>query len=851
MRPPALDQFYAHHHQVARNSAAAAARATPAHKAQQLHRQQAISAVKVTELDTEARLAVRQQWVVAAACAVLALAYIHAELYTAYGPFLRMRKWGPPPAWALLVADVRWPVRLAALGAVLALCAAEWRHGAMSSALQSIFASSRRTAALLCVLGALSGAYFLLPGTLTASTDGIYYTTLAWLLRDIMAGGQLPIWTNWGDMGFPLMQFYSPLFFAALALVSSLVPNIWVAAKALLFALHVASVAAMFAFVRRLCASPLAALSAAAAFGCAYYRYHNIVFVGKLVMAPIFLLWPLQLLLVEHVLSALHSRRTAAALGLVTAAALAAHVYFGFYATLLAALYGLVRAFSLHSSAARAGRAVLLLAGWLALGVLAALFYTLPAALETGLTTQGGWYAGGYVQRVAGWPVREILAAVFTWEGGQSRWWQWGYVGNSILLLAAAGGLAAAASRRPYARGALLLLIVSLFLSIGPYTALFSSQGQFAVFVLMSACVGTGVFVAELEAGPLGARVVRWLNRLGGPPRAQAAQRMQFWVTALVALVCAVIAFDMLRHTLFINYQVPPSANASPENRAAAHAWLMARRGTGDGRVLDQTAPENGWQLPMLAGMPGFENNGDSPIMAAPFLRNLRPSGPNPWGIRAHTPAELLDEAFPLLLLANVDYVITDAPTPLAQRAGAVQTTDGAVIVPTGGGLPMLASATVRVEPPPLYFAPLANAMHIAAPTATADFLPVRAPVAPLPAAAAGTALALTVHTHVMQSQLVQLDYTLSAPAYVQLSYAYYPYLQVRVDGDAVAAFPTTFGLLGFNSPAGRHVATVVPVLSPLRQWVGMVNLGALLVLLLALLWPQARPAQAAAERFI
>ena len=29
----------------------------------------------------------------------------------------------------------------------------------------------------------------------------------------------------------------------------------------------------------------------------------------------------------------------------------------------------------------------------------------------------------------------------------------------------------------------------------------------------------------------------------------------------------AVIAFDMLRHTLFINYQVPPSANASPENR--------------------------------------------------------------------------------------------------------------------------------------------------------------------------------------------------------------------------------------------------------------------------------------------
>ena len=212
----------------------------------------------------------------------------------------------------------------------------------------------------------------------------------------------------------------------------------------MLFELHVASVAAMFAFVRRLSASPLAALCAAAAFGCAYYRYHNIVFVGKLVMAPTFLLWPLQLLLVEHVLAAQPSRRAGAALGLVTASALAAHVYFGFYASIFAALYGLVRAPTLHSSLARAARAIMRQAGWMALGVLGALFYTLPAALEIDLTTQGGWYPGGYVQRVAGWPVREIFAAVFTWEGGQSRWWQWGYVGNSILLLAVAGGLAAA-----------------------------------------------------------------------------------------------------------------------------------------------------------------------------------------------------------------------------------------------------------------------------------------------------------------------------------------------------------------------------------------------------------------------
>jgi hypothetical protein len=70
------------------------------------------------------------------------------------------------------------------------------------------------TGFILLLLGIISGAYFLLPGYMTAATDGIYYTTLAWLVKDILANAQLPMWSNWGDMGFPLMQFYNPLFFA-------------------------------------------------------------------------------------------------------------------------------------------------------------------------------------------------------------------------------------------------------------------------------------------------------------------------------------------------------------------------------------------------------------------------------------------------------------------------------------------------------------------------------------------------------------------------------------------------------------------------------------------------------------
>ena len=33
----------------------------------------------------------------------LVVAYIHAELYTVYGPFVKVRDWGVSPTWAVMV----------------------------------------------------------------------------------------------------------------------------------------------------------------------------------------------------------------------------------------------------------------------------------------------------------------------------------------------------------------------------------------------------------------------------------------------------------------------------------------------------------------------------------------------------------------------------------------------------------------------------------------------------------------------------------------------------------------------------------------------------------------------------
>lgn len=457
------------------------------------------------------------------------------------------------------------------------------------------------------------------------------------------------------------------------------------------------------------------------------------------------------------------------------------------------------------------------------MGVLASLFYTLPILLESGLTVIPWWYGNGYCALTGlNLSLGEKIASTFTFTGD----WQWGYAGRTVFALAAIGGVSALLRRKGYAAALLAVLALSLFMTWGPYACFFSAQGQYLVYAVVIATVGAGVFVAEVEHGLVGDVLSRILARL---PVLDGRIAARTW--ALAAVLC-LIAFDMLRYLLFVNYLIPPTPYGSPPNRVAAHRWLVDHRAEIRGRVLDPSQPDNGWQIPMIAGIPTFQDNGDSPVYSAAFLRNLRPLGPNPGGIAPYSMEELFGPAKDLLLIANVDWAIADRPTPLQSLSGAVLVDENAVLLPTGGGLPMIASRSVRVMPQPQRFADLASEMHLERDQATAAFLPVQSAAAPLPGALpSGGRLAVTVYEHKVESQYVRLRYALTEPAYLQLSYGYYPYLRVTIDGQQTTTFPTTFGLIGLTSPAGRHTIEVVPVLSPLRRVVGVVNVGALLCL--------------------
>ncbi len=754
--------------------------------------------------------------------------YLHAELYTVYGPFMKLRAWEPTPNWALLVQQMRWWVRGIAAICLLMLVVLETRWQVLSEIMHSLLRRRVGVGLVLMVLGLLSGVYFLLPGYVTASSDGIYYTTLAWLVKDILIQAQLPIWSNWGDMGFPFMQFYSPLFFTVVALVNVVIPNIWVGIKLVFLAVHVLSVYAMYLYVRNLTGSKYAGIAAAFAYGFAFYRYHVIVYLNKFPMVPTFLLWPLQLYFVDLVLVGAGRRRAGIGLAVVSAVALMSHAIFGGYSTLFAAMYGCIRVFTMEKALFATGHkmhAVLRMSSWLFIGVVSSLYFTLPPLRDVVLTVVPGWYQSGFMSPAGPLDVNP-WSSTFSFVGSQGTGWVYGYVGITTISFAMLSGILAMILRKWQFCATVLILGLTLFLALGPVSFFLTSQGQYLVFVVVLGSVGVGIFVGLIEH----------ISTVPGLQTLRLVRGMTIRKGGMLLLVCGIVAVDMLRYQLFVNYLVPPSPNGSPRDRVGAHQWLGNHGDQINGRVLDPSQAENGWQIPMVAGVAGYENNGSSSRYSAAFVRNLRPTNPNPHGVRTYSLDELLGPARDLLFIANTGLVIADSPTLLEEYPGAVQTADGAVLIPTGGGAPMLVSEKTMVVEPSLQFAPLAREMSIDRENGVAAFIPILAGEGPSENhSLSGSVPMVIVRNHFMASQYVRMEYELSSPGYLQLSYSYYPYLRVLIDGNEIETFPTAFGLIGLQSYAGVHTLEIIPYLSPLRRVVLAISVLGLLTL--ALLW--------------
>jgi hypothetical protein len=128
---------------------------------------------------------------------------------------------------------------------------------------------------------------------------------------------------------------------------------------------------------------------------------------------------------------------------------------------------------------------------------------------------------------------------------------------------------------------------------------------------------------------------------------------------------------------------------------------------------------------------------------------------------------------------------------------------------------PLLVSSRVSVVDNDAGVPELLNAMHLDTAGNTAAMLPVLAPLGHGTGAAAPISVWLLSHR--LEPQRVSLTYELSARGYVQLSYSYYPYLEVWLDGARVPAVASPLGFVVFESDAGTHTVELVPYLSAWR----------------------------------
>ena len=212
----------------------------------------------------------------------------------------------------------------------------------------------------------------------------------------------------------------------------------------------------------------------------------------------------------------------------------------------------------------------------------------------------------------------------------------------------------------------------------------------------------------------------------------------------------------------------------------------------------------------------------------------MRPSNPNPNNIIPYSIDELLGDANDLLLIANTDWVISDEPSKkmLQDYPKAIVTDAGTAMIETDVGLPMLVSHSTNSVAMQTQFAVLAREMNIDQETGVADFIPVLDHnLLDKFKDNFENNIAIDIKNHVMKAQHVSIDYYLSSTAYVQLSYAYYPYLHVMIDGEQTEKFPTAFGLIGIVAPKGVHTIEIVPYLSPLRQVTIFVSVATFLLL--------------------
>ena len=746
------------------------------------------------------------------------------------------------PGWE----DALWITLPVAAFAFLILL--EVRRKQISLLLEQTFCSDRATWFLLVVSTLVLIRYYFAAGEIGWAGDASAHLAYAYAAARSIVSGEWPIWSNFIGVGSPYLQYYGFLFFYLTGLLNLLCGDFILALKLCMALGHLVSAAGMFMLVRSVCRSRAAGYLSALAYVLCFWHVQQVLLMGRFPLSLFYALLPFPFYFFEQ-FRLRRRRRSALVGGALTLGMLPlVHPGYGFWGTLFFCIYAGLRLLLIPRlrSTTVARYTVLMLCAAALFGA----YLTVPMWLER---TGTGIAEGISLANVPDPPLKRLFlwsnllfpAPFVDLEGTN---WYGGYLGNSLVALALVG--LALPFRMPSVRryaphlSAGICFLMTLLLVLGYRWSVLQalpivtamSAGRYLLFT---------VFFMSLLVGVAGSALRSWRGR------------SIRWKT--LSLPILIVLVDLAPTTLLQPY-VANRGELYPYSREVLRG-LRTDEGADDyqdgelsGTRLFTTLGSmhpflvSTWLLYRTAlPTPQAEHRLILPSMlafVAPFERYLDQAMhhiDDPEMQTVQKRAEVLRAGLRLL---NVKYFL--AVYEGKRVYPFVYTTHTPILVS-----PKIASHPIleRIVPSEQL---ISQSLATVSPEERQEMLEHLFPVTALiekmevhidsnrceriliPAIKGehdlGTQPDVEIMSHRVWNQRVELLVRTSAACYARLAYAYFPFLDVRVNGILVNPMETAGGFLALQLQKGFSRITIEAKLSNLRR--GLLCLDAVLLCL-------------------
>lgn len=708
-------------------------------------------------------------------------------------------------------------VLMLASGLYLLWC--QIRRDSLGRLVEILLSNERRALWSMLFVNLVFVRYYFAFGQMSWAGDSSEHLAYAVVASKSLASGEWPIWTNSFSAGSPYGQFYGFLFFIVVGLVDQLFGDIHNSLKVVMGSMHALSGLSVYGVARMQGLRRGEACLAGWAYVLSVWHMQQVMSMGRYPLSIVYALLPLPLLFFER--ARLMRRQVESAFfgGLALAAIAFTHPGYGYWAALFTGVYVAVR------SGWWKGKRQQKWFFWgvilLAYGLLVGSYLTLPMHVEkeyTGLS--GGVSLDGVPdptwEHVLVWSNFRIRLSELM---GVNHHWYGGYIGLSLCILALVAVVGWWRSRSR-SLGAILVCGFVAWSLVFAYRSLLVQQIPFASSFNAGRYLLFFIFFLSLAAG-WGAHLWR---RSAMP---------------LSLLPMLLVGMDLLPATFQHPYAMrSASLSIYP---SVKELGLVAEDGQllTEGRLFPTTANMH----PFIA-LSWFYTQTGLPTMGAIYTESPRVQDRffAPWSKAVTDMVDRRDESNPLFQyfkdgarLQNILYVIgIDIEseilkqyeiwphTPVLASVELIRYPEEKLKAIRENG--QLDQLIARYFPEGISGYPVADSFDALFITSGTGVHPTENTCRAIYVRGLPEDISLSgvprvsVLEHREKNQYVFLRLQTSSTCFVRLAYAYYPFLEVRVNGRKVEPWETAGGFIALQIDGGESEIELIPRLSPLRR---------------------------------